>query len=108
MPFETAVPCGIMVNELLSNALKHAFPPGRAGTVVLSLRPGAEGSVFLAVRDTGVGMPEGFDISQAASLGWQLVSLLAAQLGGALTLERHRGTRVTLTFTTPQMPTAST
>ena len=99
MPFETAVPCGIIVNELLSNALKHAFPPGRTGTVVLALRPGADGRVSVAVRDTGVGVPEGFDIDQAPSLGWQLVGLLAAQLGGTLSLERYGGTRATLTFT---------
>jgi PAS domain S-box-containing protein len=107
LPFETAVPCGIIVNELLSNALKHAFPSERSGTVLLALRPGAEGRVSLVVRDTGVGLPEGFDIGQTSSLGWPLVSLLAAQLGGTLSLERRQGTCVTLTFAAPPIPTAS-
>jgi len=105
MPSETAVPCGLIVHELISNALKHAFPSGRSGEVAMTLHTEADGRVSLAVRDTGVGVPDGFDIDQPSSLGWQLVRLLTAQLGG--TLERYRGTRVTLTFTPPQAPTAS-
>jgi PAS domain S-box-containing protein len=108
MPFETAVPCGIIVNELLSNALKHAFPPGRPGEVAITLRAEGDGRVSLAVQDTGVGLPDGFEASQTPSLGWQLVTLLTAQLNGTLTLESRQGTRVTLTFTPPQAPPAST
>ncbi len=107
MPFEIAVPCGIIVNELLSNALKHAFPPGVSGEVAITLRSDAEGRVSLAVWDTGVGVPEGFDVCHTNSLGLQLVSLLTEQLGGTLALDRRQGTSFVLTFAPPQAPTAS-
>lgn len=82
MPSETAVPCGLIVHELVSNALKHAFPSGRSGEVAMTLHTEADGRVSLAVRDTGVGVPDGIDIDQPRSFGWQLVRLLTAQLGG--------------------------
>jgi two-component sensor histidine kinase len=107
MPRETAVPCGLIVHELLANALTHAFRSGRSGEVAMTLRAEADGHVSLALRDTGVGLPEGVEVCQTPSLGWQLVSLLTAQLGGTLTLERQQGTRVLLTFTPPQAPAAS-
>jgi two-component system, sensor histidine kinase PdtaS len=101
MPFKTAIPCGLIVNELLSNALKHAFPPGTSGEVAVALRTEADGRLSLAVRDTGVGVPAGLDVRQANSLGLQLVSLLTEQLGGTLELDRRQGTTVALTFPLP-------
>ena len=101
MPFKTAIPCGLIVNELLSNALKHAFPPGTSGEVAIALRTEADGRLSLAVRDTGVGVPAGLDVRQTNSLGLQLVSLLTEQLGGTLDLDRRQGTAVSLTFTLP-------
>jgi len=97
-----AIPCGLMLNELLSNALKHAFPGGRSGTVIITLRQEPPGTCMLTVRDTGVGLPEGLDIRQTDSLGLQLVSRLIEQLGGILTLVRGGGTTVKLTFPLPQ------
>jgi len=93
-----AIPCGLILNELLSNALKHAFPAGRAGDVTVGLRRGPEGQVQLMVRDTGVGVPEGLDVRATPSLGWQLVGLLTEQLGGTMALGRRGGTTVTVTF----------
>ncbi len=101
MPFKTAIPCGLIVNELLSNALKHAFPPGASGEVAIALRTGADGRISLVVRDTGVGVPAGLDVRQTNSLGMQLVYLLTEQLGGTLELDRRQGTTVALTFALP-------
>jgi two-component sensor histidine kinase len=97
-----AIPCGLMLNELLSNALKHAFPGGRPGTATITLRQEPLGAGVLTVCDTGVGLPEGLDIRQTDFLGLQLVSLLIEQLGGILTLVRGDGTTIRLTFTLPQ------
>jgi two-component system, sensor histidine kinase PdtaS len=98
-----AIPCGLMLNELMSNALKHAFPEGRPGTVTITLRLEPPGTCVLTVRDTGVGLPKGLDIRQTDSLGLHLVSLLIGQLGEILTLVRGGGTTFKLTFPLPQL-----
>ena len=100
---DTAVPCGLLLNELLTNALKYAFPDGRAGDIHVELRAEA-GRATLSVRDTGVGLPEGLDIRHTESLGLQLVSMLTDQLKGTLTLGREHGTAFTLTFPYPTQP----
>ncbi len=85
LSIDTAVPCGLIVNELLSNALKHAFPNGRAGTIHVNLdeRPG--GWVALDVQDDGIGVPEGFDFNRTGTLGLQLVQGLVQQIDGTIT-----------------------
>jgi PAS domain S-box-containing protein len=94
----TAMPCGLLLHELLSNCLKHAFPGGRSGDVYLILRGETAGRVTLIVRDTGIGVPAGRDVHTTGALGWRLVQLLAAQLDGTLTVDHAAGTTVTLTF----------
>jgi PAS domain S-box-containing protein len=98
LPFAHAMPCGLILNELLTNAITHAFPEGRSGMVTLELRGTTDGAVVLRVTDTGVGVPKGLDIRQPSHLGWQLVTLLTQQLRGVLTLERDQGTRITVRF----------
>lgn len=94
-----AVPCGLLVNELLTNACKHAFPDGRAGTVRLELRVSREdGTALLVISDNGVGMPEGFELGEPKSLGLQLIPLLAEQFGGELNVKQGIGTRYDLRF----------
>ena len=94
---DAAIPCGLVVNELVSNALKHAFPDGREGTVTIRLR--AEGPVYvLAVSDDGVGLPEDVDPSTTESLGLQLVDTLTRQLGGSLRIRRGNGTQFEIAF----------
>jgi PAS domain S-box-containing protein len=94
-----AVPCGLLVNELLTNACKHAFPDGRAGTVRLELHvPGESEMALLVISDNGVGLPEGFVPGQSTSLGLQLVPLLAEQFGGELIVKQGVGTRYELRF----------
>lgn len=99
LDLQRAVPCGLLVNELLSNTCKYAFPDGRAGTLRLELRaPGEDGMALLAISDDGVGLPAGVEIGQTKSLGLQLVPLLAEQFGGQLRVERGAGTRFELRF----------
>jgi PAS domain S-box-containing protein/excisionase family DNA binding protein len=98
LPLDSAVPCGLILHELLSNALKHAFPGGQVGAITLDLRAEPDQHVTLRVADTGVGVPEGFDLHQSDSLGLQLVCMLTEQLGGTLTVARDRGTAWTLIF----------
>jgi PAS domain S-box-containing protein len=88
---EQAIPSGLILNELLSNALKHAFPEQRVGTIRIELRQQADGYVELAVEDDGAGLPAGFQIEQSESLGLQVVATLIRQLGAQLTINRERG-----------------
>jgi PAS domain S-box-containing protein len=97
-PIETAIPCGLLLHELLSNCVKHAFPEGRSGTIRVTLCRHPQGIHELTVRDDGVGLPEGLEVRATTSLGLRLVHLLAAQLHGTLTFESHAGTTVTLSF----------
>jgi len=88
---DTAIPCGLIINELISNALKHAFPNGRAGEVRVALRSSGDGSLRLHVSDNGVGVPDGFDPRRSRSLGLQLVQALADQLDGTVEIRRDGG-----------------
>jgi PAS domain S-box-containing protein len=91
LPLEQSLPCGLIINELVSNALKHAFPGGRDGKVTVSLEPDAHGQLVLRVADNGVGPPPAKDLLATPSLGLRLVSGLASQLGGRLTTEQPEG-----------------
>jgi PAS domain S-box-containing protein len=94
---DAAVPCGLIINELLSNALKHAFPAGRGGKVTLGLR--AQGGMMrLTVKDDGIGFPRGLDLTRPESLGLQLVNTLVAQIGGVLEVDRSNGTEFRIAF----------
>lgn len=82
---DQALPCGLMVNELISNALKHGFPDGRGGQVSIALQPLEDGAGWrLEVADNGVGLPAGFTVEDSVSMGLQLVSQLCQQIGGTL------------------------
>lgn len=94
----TALPCGLLVTELVTNSFKHAFPDGLVGEIHMTLRQDPPGTCVLTVGDTGVGLPDGLDVRASESLGWQLVRLLTEQLGGTIELEGHGGTTVTITF----------
>jgi len=98
----TAIPCGLIINELVSNALKHAFPQERKGTVTVSLTPVKKDSLILTVSDTGIGFPEGIDFRNTSTLGMQLVTSLVEQLEGTITLDRSEGTRFRIEFRTQE------
>ncbi len=98
---DCAVPCGLIVNELVSNALKHAFPsdyPGQ-GRIGIQLQKLDNHEIELVVEDNGVGLPEGFEIQATKSLGMKLVKLLAEdQLQGSLSVEMNRGVTYRVRF----------
>ena len=95
LAIDVAVPCGLILNELVSNALKHAFPDGRHGSIVIELRRGEEFDE-LVVRDNGIGMPAGFDGLTGSTLGIHLVQTLAQQIDGRLSTHSNGGTEVRL------------
>lgn len=94
----TAIPCGLIINELVTNCLKHAFPGGRKGEIVLSLQPQIEGKYELIVSDDGVGFPENADFRNTETLGLKLVSSLISQLDGTIELDRAGGSTFTIRF----------
>jgi two-component sensor histidine kinase len=93
-----AITCGLIINELVSNALKHGFPDGRAGRVRVELRPLGGRRHVLRVSDNGIGLPRDLDFSRVNTLGLQLVHDLAAQLRGELSVSREPETTFTITF----------
>ncbi|HEX4809977.1 MAG TPA: chemotaxis protein CheB [Bryobacteraceae bacterium] len=97
-----AVPCGLIVNELLTNCFKHAFPDGRAGVIEASFECVNDRCV-LEVSDNGIGLPETFDAQNSASMGLVLLSLLVQQLKGTIEIGRNSGSRFTISF--PKKPT---
>lgn len=94
---DAAIPCGMIINELITNSLEHAFPDGREGEILVSLHS-RDSKHVLTVRDNGIGFPEGLDYRKTETLGLRLVSLLADQLKGKVKLDRSSGTAFTITF----------
>ena len=95
---DKAIPCGLILNELITNALKHAFPAGRAGTIRVEVVPVGGGGLQLVVGDDGVGLPAGLDVEGSSSLGLQLVRMLADQLRARLEVDTAGGTIFRLTL----------
>lgn len=93
-----AMPMALLLNELVTNSLKYAFPNGAKGTVSIVIRQVGEGCAQLTVRDDGVGMPADFDISVGTSLGQTLIQSLAMQLSGTLEMPQSGGATFSLTF----------
>jgi PAS domain S-box-containing protein len=93
---DQAIPCGLIVNELMTNSLKHAFPFGERGEIQVSLKQESSGMARLSVSDTGVGLPADFEARRVKSLGLQLVGDLAKQLRGTLAI--GPGPTFTITF----------
>ncbi|PKL66675.1 MAG: hypothetical protein CVV28_09765 [Methanobacteriales archaeon HGW-Methanobacteriales-1] len=94
---ETAIPCGLILNELITNSLKYAFPSGRTGEMHISLKL-KEDNYQLIVKDDGVGIPEDLDFKNVDSLGLKLVTSLINQLDGELEVDRSCGTEFKITF----------
>ncbi|UFZ08567.1 sensor histidine kinase [Bradyrhizobium ontarionense] len=100
-----AVPLGLLINELVSNAMKHAYP-GRSGPIDISARD-IDGCLHLSVSDQGVGLPDGFDIDQPrASLGFRMIKGMVQQLRGHLTVGSNKPTGTRVLFELPLLPSA--
>ncbi|MGB3480143.1 MAG: PAS domain S-box protein [bacterium] len=94
----TAIPCGLVINELASNAFKYAFPSNRKGEIVIELFLDKDGLVTLIVKDDGIGFPEDIDVHNTETLGLQLVNALVEQLNGTIELDRSSGTAFKIRF----------
>jgi len=101
LDIDTAIHCGLIVNELVSNTFKHAFPDGRGGTITIGFH--RSGPCYtLSYTDNGVGIPEGIDFKNTGSLGLKLVWLLSTeQLEGSIELTRGKGTKYCIDFPVP-------
>jgi PAS domain S-box-containing protein len=95
---DTAIPCGLLISELVTNAYKHAFPHGRAGTICIELDQDEEQQFTLKIWDDGVGLPATTDWQNAPSLGLKLVRILAKQLKASIHFDFSHGTNIQLTF----------
>jgi two-component sensor histidine kinase/sensor domain CHASE-containing protein len=98
LDMDVSVPCGLIINELLSNSLKYAFPGGRQGTITVMLRRAAAGSLVLTISDDGVGFPREIDFRNPTSLGLRIVNILVEQLKGTLAMNEGGGTSFTISM----------
>ncbi|GAB1543568.1 hypothetical protein NUACC21_62430 [Scytonema sp. NUACC21] len=98
LDIESAIPCGLIVNELVSNALKYAFPNGQVGDIFVKLYQ-HEDKLALIVQDNGVGLPVDFDKNKAKTLGINLIQGLVKQLRGSIEISSHQGTEFKITLT---------
>jgi PAS domain S-box-containing protein len=98
LEIDKAIPCGLIVTELLTNALKYAFPSEKAGKIIIQLLAAQDARVALTISDNGVGLPDSFDIRHVNSLGMRLVCALTDQLEGSIKLTREGGTEFMIQF----------
>jgi len=97
MGIDTAIPCGLIIHELVSNALKHAFPENKSGEIKFSFKK-HDNNIILIISDDGAGIPSQIDIKNTSSLGLRLILNLTKQLGGNIELENAKGTTFRLIF----------
>jgi PAS domain S-box-containing protein len=97
LDIKRAVPLGLIMNELMTNALKYAFPSGGRGEIRIDLKK-SEHQIMLSLSDNGVGLPDGFNPDGAYSLGLRLVKLLTEQIDGTLSINSNKGTEVSVKF----------
>jgi len=114
---DTAIPCGLIVNELVCNALKHGFPPNRTGAIEITLHrtfqeadDNSKREFIMRVRDNGVGFPSEVDFRKTRSLGMQLINTLVKQLKGTIELDNSSGTAFQIVFSAKhhQLPSGET
>jgi two-component sensor histidine kinase/integral membrane sensor domain MASE1 len=98
LPMDKAIPCGLILNELMTNTLKHAFPDDRPGTISVALRRTSDREMVVSVADDGTGAEPGSAAESFDTLGMRLVSALADQLNGRMDVSRRGGTRVSIAF----------
>jgi PAS domain S-box-containing protein len=98
LDINTSIPCGLIINELISNALKHAFRGRKHGKIRIVLQPQNRDKIKMVVSDDGMGLPKRVDVTKTESLGLQLVIMLVEQLQGTLSVDRNRGTSFEIIF----------
>ncbi|WP_414552344.1 PAS domain-containing protein [Anabaena sp. CCY 0017] len=103
LDIETAIPCGLIINELVSNALKYAFPDHRSGEINVKFYQEYRQNLTLILRDNGVGLPQDFDTQKLTTLGLTLVQGLVKQIRGTLEINSEQGTEFKISFITNQI-----
>ena len=93
-----AIPFSLILNELISNIFKHAFPNNNNGNIIVNLNKNSKNEMVLRVSDDGIGLPDNIDINNTQSMGMQLITALAVQLHANVKVEINNGTIVELTF----------
>ena len=100
---DVAVPLGLVINEIVTNSVKHAFPRGRQGEIYIRLEKNSSGEIVLTVGDDGVGLPAEIDVMESSSFGMQIISsLVTMQLSAKLRVDRRHGTRYSIVFPEPE------
>jgi two-component sensor histidine kinase len=102
LPIELALPMGLIVNELITNVYKYAFPGTRTGTVWVKLLPEGDEKHSIIISDNGIGLPENFDIKKPQSMGTQIVQILVEQVEAQLDFTVDDGTCFRILFSTKQ------
>ena len=97
LPIDSAIPCGLLINELITNALKYAFPEARKGEITIEAQQ-TENGVRLIFADNGIGLPNDVDFHTTETLGLRLVQMLVKQLDGSIELSLEKGTRYVIQF----------
>ena len=92
LDIDAAIPCGLLVNELLTNAVKNAFPKGSGGKVSIEFRLDNQDNYFLTIKDDGIGLPNGLDFKNSETMGFKLVNTLVNQLKGSIIVSQDAGT----------------
>ncbi|WP_442940499.1 PAS domain S-box protein [Nostoc sp.] len=98
---DTAIPCSLIIHELVSNSLKYAFTKGSTGAINIEIKKIINNNLMLIVRDDGIGLPANFDLKKIASLGWELVDALTHQLAGNINITSSTGVECQVTFPLP-------
>ncbi|HSG22564.1 MAG TPA: histidine kinase dimerization/phosphoacceptor domain -containing protein [Azonexus sp.] len=98
LDLERTIPCGLLLNELVTNSFKHAFPGERCGEIMIELMEAGDGVIRFSVADNGVGLPSEAELASGVSLGLQLLPLLVEQLHGTLEISRKNGTQFCVSF----------
>jgi PAS domain S-box-containing protein len=100
---DTAMPCGLLINEIVSNCYKYAFPEDKAGDISVRFQRKPGNHILLTISDNGIGLPQNFQIDEAETLGMQLMQALTSQLDGKLEVYNDNGTRFEIEFMYPKI-----
>ena len=98
LPVDDAILCGLIINELITNAIKYAFPTHKTGQITVSLEESSEQTVKMSVKDNGIGLSNSFDLDNNKTLGMRLITNLAKQLGGKVRVKNDHGACFTIIF----------
>jgi two-component sensor histidine kinase len=98
LDIDTLIPCGLIMNEILTNAYKHAFNEHDNPEIKVVMKQLEDNNISLSISDNGIGLPDGFDVTQNTGLGLQLVNTLISQINGTLEVRSENGTEFTIIF----------